>query len=263
MYNIESFDERTVLLADNTGAYTLKLSIANLKNGKKVAYAKRSISYNKELYKKIKKTPQMGKSLHKASENSITTDSNKSSRYFIKVEDSEGRKLNEAQQEYFKNSQAVDVNAILDLYSDIDTKGVNYEQQIRLIKDYFGEECFKECTNKDWRSVERYDRPAERNKSRSDAYHAEREQNRRRVYIKDGVVVDDSRKSIKVDDARNSFKTYGEASPYTDSLEEVHVITTMLSSTNSALFLFEHTVADIFKLGYYKQYDKNCFNFKR
>ena len=133
MYNIESFDERTVLLADNTGAYTLKLSIANLKNGKKVAYAKRSISYNKELYKKIKKTPQMGKSLHKASENSITTDSNKSSRYFIKVEDSEGRKLNEAQQEYFKNSQAVDVNAILDLYSDIIIKSQN---KIKILYDY-------------------------------------------------------------------------------------------------------------------------------
>ncbi len=128
-----------------------------------------------------------------------------------------------------------DVNAILDLYSDIDTEGVNYEQQIRLIESYFGKKCFTEYTTKDWGNTERYDRPTKRNKGRSDAYHAEREQNRKRVFIKDGVVVEDTRKSVKVTDARNSFKEYGEASPYTDSLEEVEVVSTILSKANQAL----------------------------
>ncbi len=43
------------------------------------------------------------------------------------------------------------------------------------------------------------------------------------------------RKSVKVTDARNSFKEYGEASPYTDSLEEVEVVSTILSKANQAL----------------------------
>ncbi len=128
-----------------------------------------------------------------------------------------------------------DVNAILDLYSDVDTEGVNYEQQIRLIESYFGKKCFTEYTTKDWGNTERYDRPTKRNKGRSDAYHAEREQNRKRVFIKDGVVVEDTRKSVKVTDTRNSFKEYGEASPYTNSLEEVEVVSTILSKANQAL----------------------------
>ncbi len=43
------------------------------------------------------------------------------------------------------------------------------------------------------------------------------------------------RKSVKVTDARNSFKEYGEASPYTDSLEEVEMVSTILSKANQAL----------------------------
>ncbi len=46
---------------------------------------------------------------------------------------------------------------------------------------------------------------------------------------------EDVRYSIKVTDARNSFKEYGEASPYTDSLAEVEVVSTILSKANQAL----------------------------
>ncbi len=46
---------------------------------------------------------------------------------------------------------------------------------------------------------------------------------------------EDVRYSIKVTDARNSFKEYGETSPYTDSLAEVEVVSTILSKANQAL----------------------------
>ncbi len=50
-----------------------------------------------------------------------------------------------------------------------------------------------------------------------------------------GVDVEVTRKSVKVtDDARNSFKEYGEASPYAEELDEVEMLTSMLSTANTS-----------------------------
>ncbi len=127
------------------------------------------------------------------------------------------------------------ITVALDTYTDYEEGVVNEQQLCEIIESFFGAENFREYTSKGRTAGERYDRPTKRNKGRSDAYHAEREQNRKRVFIKDGVVVEDTRKSVKVTDARNSFKEYGEASPYTDSLEEVEVVSTILSKANQAL----------------------------
>ncbi len=127
------------------------------------------------------------------------------------------------------------ITVALDTYTDYEEGVVNEQQLCEIIESFFGAENFREYTSKGRTAGERYDRPTKRNKGRSDAYHAEREQNRKRVFVKDGVVVEDSRKSVKVTDARNSFKEYGEASPYTDSLEEVEVVSTILSKANQAL----------------------------
>lgn len=52
---IESFDKRTVLIADDNCAYKLNLSIANLTDGRKVAYAKSGLFAKKAIWEKIKK----------------------------------------------------------------------------------------------------------------------------------------------------------------------------------------------------------------
>lgn len=49
---IESFDTRTVNFYDGNKAYTLDLSIANLSDGEKIAYAKKMVKFNEELTKK-------------------------------------------------------------------------------------------------------------------------------------------------------------------------------------------------------------------
>lgn len=51
---IKNFDTREVYLFDGTGAYRLTLSIAELQSGEKVAYAKKNLTYDKQLTEKIK-----------------------------------------------------------------------------------------------------------------------------------------------------------------------------------------------------------------
>ena len=52
-YNIKSFDNRTVKFADDVGAYRLDLTVANLYDGRKVAYAKKYVEPDVNLLKKI------------------------------------------------------------------------------------------------------------------------------------------------------------------------------------------------------------------
>ena len=128
-----------------------------------------------------------------------------------------------------------DANKILDWVTDSEI-GDSYDrdEQRKFITGYYGQEAYKEYSNADFGKTSRYDRPTKRGKSRSDAYHAQREQNRRRVYIKDEQLVDDIRKSIKV---------YGEASPYADSINETKTITALIGSMNNAL-----SKADVFEV---------------
>ena len=65
------FDTRTVKFYDGEKAYSIDLSIANLENGEKVAYAKRFYGYDAELTKKyrqlkvgVKKRPHSIRSLY-------------------------------------------------------------------------------------------------------------------------------------------------------------------------------------------------------
>lgn len=127
-----------------------------------------------------------------------------------------------------------DATYILDWFADQEEKGATYEQQRIIAEDIFTEGSVNQYTNEMFGYVSRYDRPTKRGKSRSDAYYAQREQNRRRVFIKDEQLVDDIRKSIKV---------YGEASPYADSINETKTITALIGSMNNAL-----SKADVFEV---------------
>ena len=53
MNGISTFDTRMVRIADDNGAYILKLSIAQLTDGRKIAYAKKHIEKDDETWKKI------------------------------------------------------------------------------------------------------------------------------------------------------------------------------------------------------------------
>lgn len=57
---IVAFDTREVTIADDNNAYDLTLSIAILKNGKKIAYAKKFVKTNPEVWAEIKKKNETG-----------------------------------------------------------------------------------------------------------------------------------------------------------------------------------------------------------
>lgn len=67
---IETFDERTVLVADDNAAYDLKLAIANLPDGRKVMYAKQYADARPDVFEEIKKA----ESLAKAPESQLETE---------------------------------------------------------------------------------------------------------------------------------------------------------------------------------------------
>ena len=54
-YGIDTFDTREVIIADDNKAYTLELTVANLEDGSKIAYAKKSAEVNPQMWAKIKK----------------------------------------------------------------------------------------------------------------------------------------------------------------------------------------------------------------
>lgn len=80
---IKNFDTREVYLFDGTGAYRLTLSIAELQSGEKVAYAKKNLTYDKQLTEKIKNelspssTSNNGRSSRMITPNNSITSSNK------------------------------------------------------------------------------------------------------------------------------------------------------------------------------------------
>lgn len=108
--NITRFDTREIRFVDDLGAYRLELTVAELSNGKKVAYAKRYVESDNELKEKIKATttgpsrqkPPSNNSISRSEENA--TPKKKKS---VKI-DTEGRKLTPEQQEFFKDSKIKD-----------------------------------------------------------------------------------------------------------------------------------------------------------
>ena len=63
IYGIDTFDDREVLFADDNGAYRLILALANLKDGRRIAYAKKALYANRNLLEKIKKAESTGEEL--------------------------------------------------------------------------------------------------------------------------------------------------------------------------------------------------------
>ncbi len=124
-----------------------------------------------------------------------------------------------------------DVTSILDWFTDAALlEEWEYDEQRTVIEGYYGQEAIKEYTNADFGKTSRFDRPTKRGKSRSDAYYAQREQNRRRVYIKDGKTIgEDIRNSIKVDwDTHNSYevpaRTYDDTVGFFGTDEEIEAM---------------------------------------
>lgn len=109
---IDSFDTRDVYLYDGNVAYLLRLTIGNLTDGNKIAYAKRRVEIaRKEITEKIKRAETQGETpLNQL--NNIVPDSSanvntESGKKQVKV-DSEGRKLSEAQSKFFEKSKIRD-----------------------------------------------------------------------------------------------------------------------------------------------------------
>lgn len=119
---IKNFDTREVYLFDGTGAYRLTLSIAELQSGEKVAYAKKNLTYDKQLTEKIKNelssssTSNNGRSSRMITPNNSIASSNENVntiKYSIQefennsgsfsMQDNKGRILTKEQQEYFKD----------------------------------------------------------------------------------------------------------------------------------------------------------------
>jgi len=127
---VTDFDKRNVYVYDGNKAYDLKLSIANLTDGSKVAYAKSFIKEaDAKITAEIKKAETAWKSQPEStsSVNYTTTPSAKSqeeiskkiveqkissdnpdARYSARDTDSTGRELSAGQQEYFKDSKIRD-----------------------------------------------------------------------------------------------------------------------------------------------------------
>ena len=128
---IDSFDTRKVSFFDGKNAYDLDFSIAKMQDGNYVAYAKRNLSANDKLLNKIKKEAPTSKSrgvlpyVDNISQNNKNVKSDISSTKYSMQEsanniqelnnssfsyDNQGRRLTKEQQEYFKDSKAVDEN---------------------------------------------------------------------------------------------------------------------------------------------------------
>ncbi|MBR1899954.1 MAG: hypothetical protein IJ820_02690 [Lachnospiraceae bacterium] len=109
---IKTFDTRHLIVSDGANAYDLELTVANLKDGRKIAYKKTFISLNKDVTEQIQKAPTRvpnprvpsADNRISSAEQSVNTTETK----FSISSDSEGRQLSEAQQEYFKDSKIRD-----------------------------------------------------------------------------------------------------------------------------------------------------------
>lgn len=82
---------------------------------------------------------------------------------------------------------------------DFEKRKSSIEEAYNTIEGYLGQGFVSGYAFDGGSKTKGFDRPSERRKSLSDTYHTKREQNRRRVYIKDGKIVDDLKLSIDVD----------------------------------------------------------------
>lgn len=138
--NIVSFDTREVNIADNKNAYRLELTIANLADGKKVAYAKKWLEVDKNLNKKIKAAVK-GQSLQKLPSNNIlssstdiTSEDSVNEGTHSLVVDSEGNNLNPTDDEDIRKSLKVDGYTLDDnLFVQAAGEELNAEEQTQTL----------------------------------------------------------------------------------------------------------------------------------
>lgn len=114
---IKTFDTRHLIVSDGANAYDLELTVANLKDGRKIAYKKTFISLNKDVTEQIQKAPTRvpnprvpsADNRISSAEQSVNTTETK----FSISSDSVGRQLSEEQQEFFKDSKVRDADGNL------------------------------------------------------------------------------------------------------------------------------------------------------
>lgn len=115
---IKSFDTREARIYDGDQAYRLTLSIAELNNGDKIGYAKKFITPDEGLTRKIKKEAPLSSTTNKVgwssrsmplSDNIPQDTNNVNTKMSITpTTDSNGKTLSKQQQEYFKDSKVRD-----------------------------------------------------------------------------------------------------------------------------------------------------------
>ena len=263
---IVSFDTREVLMADDTNAYRLELSIANLDDGRKVAYAKKWLEVDNKLLKKIKaattsQSPQKLPSKNivpPAQQNASTTSSGEDIRNSIKV-DWDTHSNYEVPARTYEDTifflgtdeeieaaekQDITVKAyIANIIHSKDFKGL-------MFTDTIGDQRFLTRSTRegyDWQlSQGRDGEPIGHDNFINEndditSYDTWPKQTLAALYNeilndlpKEGTKIHVVREGA-AENARNSIKIYGEASPYSDSINETKVVQTMLGSMNSAL----------------------------
>ena len=142
---IRGWDQRSVIVADDSHAFNLALSIAIMDDGNHIAYAQKKITENRDIFEKIKEAEgRSEKSLHSIdfSQNisysngefkGITENSEENSsdtRHSLTV-DTTGRELSEGQRTYFKDSKVVDENGALKVMypgtdGEVISRGLSY-----------------------------------------------------------------------------------------------------------------------------------------
>ena len=110
---IESWDTRVISIADDNNAYKLRLAVANLFDGRKIAYAKRELRKDNDLLAKIKKEASIGQSEFKQPSKEKIPQSSSDVNTRNSMRDSQGRELTAEQQEYFADSKVRDENGNL------------------------------------------------------------------------------------------------------------------------------------------------------
>ena len=118
---IVSFDTRNVKFYDGKKAYDIQFAIANLQDGRKVAYAKKFFGYDAKLTKKIQ-TAEAGSEQSPENQRSVSGNNIPQTGTNVKysLSDSDGKKLTKEQQEYFKDSKVRnEAGKLFECYLDI------------------------------------------------------------------------------------------------------------------------------------------------
>ena len=128
------------------------------------------------------------------------------------------------------------IDYILNELIEGEKDGQSVQVAHQIISNNVGSGVFTEYTTADFGENERYDRPTKRGKISSDVYHAERKQNRTRVYIENEQVLD-TPKDID-NTVRNSFAGI---SSKTSDLEQLKIAQELYKKGMGDLTILETT----------------------